>query len=278
MAAPSSGIHTGKIHVDKIRAVLLDMDGVVYIGERPIPGVQNFADYLESTNRQWICVTNNATKTPEMFVEKLERMQIRATKANVLGSAVATAHWMAQKFPNGGKVIMVGQEGLRRALMENGFEETIDPQEADYAVVGMHFELTFEELARTALAIRNGAFFVGTNPDPSFPSERGLLPGAGSIIKMMETTTGTEPVIIGKPNAGMFELAMSRLGTQPEETLMVGDRYDTDIEGAINLGMPTVGVLTGVTSREEFEAQAKPPDLILDDVSALHRLFMELDG
>lgn len=263
------------IDKSKIRAVLLDMDGVVYIGETPIPGVQDFVDYLESTDRKWICVTNNATRTPEMFVEKLDRMQIRATTDNVLGSAAATAHWMAQKFPDRGKVIMVGQEGLRTALLENGFEETTDPDEAQFAVVGMHFELTFEDLARTALAIRKGAFFVGTNPDPSFPSERGLLPGAGSIIKLIQTTTEVDPVIIGKPNAGMFELAMSRLGTKPEETLMVGDRYDTDIEGAIELGMPTVGVLSGVTTREGYEAQAKPPDLILDDIQALHQFFKE---
>lgn len=254
------------------------MDGVVYVGETPIPGVQDFIDHLTTTGRNWICVTNNATKTPDMFIEKLARMQIHAGQDNVLGSAVATAHWLAQKFPERGKVVILGQEGLRLALTDQGFEETTNPEEAQYAVVGMHFELTFEELARTALAIRHGAFFVGTNPDPSFPSERGLLPGAGSIIKLIETTTEVKPVIIGKPNPGMFELAMARLGTTPAETLMVGDRYDTDIEGAIKLGMPTVGVLTGVTGRREFEEQERPPALILDDIRALHRLFAESDN
>lgn len=268
---------TNELDLAHVRAVLLDMDGVVYVGETPIPGVQPFLDYLDSTGRKWLCVTNNATKTPQMFVDKLTNMNIQAEPHNVLGSAQATAYWLGQKYPEGGKVIMVGQDGLRSALEENGFEIITEYKDAQFVVAGMHFGLTYDELATAALAIRDGAFFVGTNPDPSFPSERGQVPGAGSILKLLETATGVQPVIIGKPNPGMFELAMSQLGVTAQETLMVGDRYDTDIAGAIELGMPTVGVLTGVTSREAFEQEEKPPNLILEDVQALHRLFEATD-
>ena len=266
-----------KLDLSKIRAVMLDMDGVVYIGDTPLPGTQELVSYLESTGRQWLCVTNNSSKTPEMFVEKLARMDIPATTDNVFGSAQATATWLAGEVPleNGsrGKVIMIGEEGLRRALVENQFEITEDVNDADLVVSGINFQLTYEMLARATLAIRNGARFIGTNSDPSFPSERGLVPGAGSIIALLSTSTGQEATVIGKPNAGMFEQALDRLGVTVEETLMVGDRYDTDIEGAIKIGMQTVGVLTGVTSREEFEAEAAPPDAILDGLPELLELF-----
>ncbi len=266
-----------KLELSKIRAVLLDMDGVVYIGDRPLPGTQKFLDYLEASGRKWLCITNNSSKTPEMFVEKLARMNVRATAANVLGSAQATATWLAHEAPlknrSRGKVIMIGEEGLRAALLENQFEIIEDADEADFVVSGINFQLTYEMLARATLAIRKGARFIGTNPDPSFPSERGLVPGTGSILSLLNTATGKEATVIGKPNAGMFEQAMDRLGVTADETLMVGDRYDTDIAGAIRLGMQTVGVLSGITSQEEFAAAAVPPDAILKGLPELLALF-----
>lgn len=260
------------------RAVLLDMDGVVYVGESPLPGVQNFLDYLEDTGRRWLCVTNNSSKTADMFVEKLQRMNVHARPENVLGSAQATATWMAEQFPQRGKAVMIGEEGLRSALVENGFELTENELEAEFAVVGINFELRYEHLARAALAIRNGARFIGTNHDPSFPSERGQVPGTGSILALIATATGVQPTIIGKPNAGMYEQALHRLQATAEQTLMVGDRYDTDIAGAIKLGMTTVGVLTGVTNRQSFEREDPPPHYILENIPALLALMQKADG
>ncbi|MCB0091748.1 MAG: HAD family hydrolase [Caldilineaceae bacterium] len=261
-----------------VRAVLLDMDGVVYVGESPLPGVQPFLDYLEATGRHWLCVTNNSSKTPAMFVEKLQRMNVRAHTENVLGSAQATATWMAEQFPQRGKAVMIGEEGLRSALLENGFELTESEHDADFAVVGINFDLRYEHLARAALAIRNGARFIGTNHDPSFPSERGQVPGTGSILALIATATGVQPTIIGKPNAGMYDQALHRLGVTAPQTLMVGDRYDTDIAGAIELGMTTVGVLTGVTKRESFERENPPPHFILDNIPTLLALMQQADN
>lgn len=255
------------------------MDGVVYVGDSPLPGTQAFLDYLEATNRQWLCVTNNSSKTPELFVEKLHRMDVRATPENVLGSAQATATWLAAQasMRNGtrGKVVVIGEEGVVSALEENHFEITENPIEAEFVVSGIHFSLTYEMLARATLAIQNGARFIGTNPDPSFPSERGLIPGTGSILALLERASGVEPTVVGKPNPGMFEQALQRLDVSPQETMMVGDRYDTDIAGAIELGMTTVGVLTGVTSREGFEQENAPPDMIVEGLPELLTLFQE---
>jgi len=263
--------------VRKTRAVLVDMDGVMYVGERPLPGVQEFIDYLESTGRGWLCVTNNSSKTPDMFVEKLARMNVRSTAENVLGSAVATAGWMANAYPQRGTVLMVGETGLRVALQEDGFEITDDLHAADFVVAGIDFDLTYEKVARATLAIHNGATFIGTNHDPSFPSERGQVPGTGSILALIATATGVQPTIIGKPNAGMFDMATARLGVTAGETMMVGDRYDTDIAGAIALEMTTVGVLTGVTTAESYAQEDPPPDIVLHGIPELLALFKEVD-
>jgi 4-nitrophenyl phosphatase len=258
-----------------VRGVLFDMDGVIYVGTRPLPGVQEAIDYLTSTGRAFLFVTNNASKTPDQFVERLAQMDIHVRPDQVLGSAEATAAWLAEQvihhgWPRG-PVIVMGQDGLESALQKNGFELTTDPHAATYAVAGINFKLTYEGLANVTLAIRNGANFIGTNSDVTYPSERGHLPGAGSILALLATASGQQPLVIGKPNRGMYEQAMARLNATPGQTLMVGDRYDTDISGAIQLGLWTAGVLTGISTRTDFEQAAPPPDLIADDLPDLIR-------
>lgn len=263
-----------------VQAVLFDMDGVVYVGNKPLPGVQEMLDYLDASGRKWLFVTNNASLTAEQFAEKVAKMGIRATPDHILGSADATAGWLAEQvrdhgWPQG-KVIMNGMEGLRNALLTVGFELTGDPFEAAYAVSGANFNLVYKDLADLTLAIRNGARFIGTNPDVTFPTERGQIPGSGSILALLAAASGVQPIVIGKPNAGMFEIAMHRLGLQPQETLMIGDRYDTDIAGAIKLGLVTVGVLTGISSRAEFESAEAPPHLICEGLPELLEHFKSL--
>ncbi|MFN3334641.1 MAG: HAD-IIA family hydrolase, partial [Caldilinea sp.] len=157
-------------------------------------------------------------------------------------------------------------------------ELTNDPFDAAYAVSGANFSLTYNDLANVALAIRNGARFIGTNSDRTYPTERGQVPGAGAILALFTAATDREPIVIGKPNAPMFEEAMRRLGVTPEETLMVGDRYETDIVGALKLGMTTVGVLTGIDSRSTFATQSAPPHLILDGLPELLTLLRRADA
>lgn len=260
-----------------MRGVLFDMDGVIYVGTQALPGVQEAIDYLTSTGRAFLFVTNNASKTPEQFVERLAEMGIPVRPEQVLGSAEATAGWLAdqvthQGWPRG-PVIVIGQDGLNVALKRHGFELTTDPHAAMYAVAGISFKLTYEELANVALAIRRGARFIGTNSDATYPSERGLLPGAGSILALLATASGQQPLVIGKPNRSMYEQAMARLNLTAGQTLMVGDRYDTDISGASLLGLWTAGVLTGISSRADFERANPPPHLIADNLPDLvHQL------
>ena len=256
-----------------VRGVLFDMDGVIYVGTRPLPGVRQAIDYLAATGRTFLFVTNNASKTPEQFVERLAEMDIHVRPEQVLGSAEATACWLANQVEHHawprGPVIVMGQDGLKVALQKNGFELTADPYAAVYAVAGINFKLTYEDLANVSLAIRNGARYIGTNSDVTYPSERGLLPGAGSILALLTAASGQQPLVIGKPNRGMYEQAMARLNLTPAQTMMVGDRYDTDISGAASLGLWTAGVLTGISSRADFEEANPPPDLIVRDLPEL---------
>ncbi len=264
-----------------VRAVLLDMDGVIYVGNRLLPGVQELFDYLDATGRKWLCVTNNASKTPRQFASKLADLGVTARPDQMLGSAEATAGWLREQIEQhgwpDGKVIVMGQDGLIEALTSRGFELTTDPQVATYAVAGINFKLTYDELANVALAIRAGAKFIGTNSDASYPAERGLLPGAGSILALLSTATGVQPQVIGKPNRGMYDQALRRVNAIAAETLMVGDRYDTDISGAIPLGLVTAGILTGVTTLAEWQSVNPRPDLIIEDLPHLLRLFRESD-
>lgn len=261
-----------------VRAVLFDMDGVLYVGNQPLPGVQAMFDYLDATGRKWLCITNNASNTSAMFADKLARIGIQAAPERILGSAEATASWLGAQVGRGRRAIMLGMDGLRTALLDEGFELVTDPHAAEFAVAGINFHLTYDMLADVALAIRNGARFIGTNTDPTYPSERGQIPGTGSILALLTAATGVQPEIVGKPYPGMYQLAMARLGVQPHETLMVGDRHETDIVGAVKLGLVTAGVLTGISSRAEFEGGDPPPHLVVEGLPRLLDMLRTVDG
>ena len=263
-----------------VRAVLFDMDGVIYVGKQPLPGAQEMLDYLEATGRGWTFVTNNASMTSVQFAEKVHAMGLRVPPERILGSSEATALWLAEQVRNGwprGEVIMLGMEGMRSALLDQGFELTDDPFAATYAISGAKFDLTYADLANVTLAIRNGARFIGTNGDLTFPVERGQWPGAGAVLALFTAATDVKPIVIGKPNPPMYEIAMHRLGVTPEQALMIGDRYDTDIAGALDLGMLAAAVLTGVNAREVHENQARPPHLIVENLPELLALLQAAD-
>jgi 4-nitrophenyl phosphatase len=222
-------------------------------------------------------ITNNAAMTSQQFSDKLHKLGIDVTADHILGSSEATAIWLRRKielegWPDG-PVITLGQPGLTAALEASGFTLTRDIHAARYAVAGLHFELTYQDLADVTLAIGNGATFIGTNADHVYPTERGLQPGAGSILALLQKATGVTPYTVGKPNPPLYELALERLGAAPGETIMVGDRYDTDIAGAQALGLMGAAVLTGVGTLASFVEAEQPPEVITAGLPELLRLL-----
>jgi 4-nitrophenyl phosphatase len=251
-----------------IKAVLFDMDGVLYRGNQPLAGARELLAFLDARGLSYACITNNASMTPEQYEAKLARMGLNVPAGRVITSAIATGRALRAMYPRGTRVYIVGMEGLRAALLHDGhFVE--DARAAELVVQGADFALTYDTLRAATLLIRAGARFIATNPDRTFPSEEGLIPGAGAITAALVAATDTQPLVIGKPAPTMFQVAAEALGAPPAAVLVIGDRLDTDIAGAAAAGMPAALVLTGVTSRAEAEAGPVRPTAIYADLGAL---------
>jgi 4-nitrophenyl phosphatase len=238
-----------------IEALIADMDGVLWRGRTPLPGVPELFSWLAAEDIPVVLATNNSSRRPEAYEARLAEMGVAVDRSQILTSALATADWLRRTYPQGASVYVVGQEGIRTALAEAGFE--VVGEEAER----VDFDLTYDKLAAAARAVRQGARFVGTNGDLTYPSSEGLLPGAGAILAAIEAASGVAPLKIGKPESIMFEVAVSRLGRPPGRTVMLGDRLDTDIAGAARAGLRTVLVTTGVHDPEAAQRSDVQPDL-----------------
>jgi len=256
-----------------LKHVVIDMDGVLYRGTERLPGTAEFLAFLRQRQIDFMLATNNATRTPQQFVEKLAGMGIAVEPDEILTSSLSTASYLADIAPRGTRVFVVGQEGLRTALHQAGFE--LVEEEAEFVVAGMDFEICYPRLADATLQIRAGARFIGTNPDRTFPSERGILPGAGSLLAFLEAATGVSPTIVGKPEKAMMDQAMGQLGATPSTAAVLGDRLETDILAGQRAGMTTLLVLTGITTRQMLDESEIRPDLVFDDVVHLHAAWKE---
>jgi 4-nitrophenyl phosphatase len=259
-----------------VKGLLVDMDGVLYRGQAPIPGAENFIAFLRHQEISFLLLTNNSSLTPDEYVAKLKGMSIGVREADILTSAQATARFMARQEPEGARVYVIGRGGIREALKEEGFNLTTD--HADYVVVGWDWELTFDQLKRAALLIRAGARFIATNPDRTFPTEEGIIPGNGAILAALKAATDVHPVVIGKPEPAMFKLALDQLGVRASNAAVLGDRLETDILGAQRMGLGTLFVLSGVTDEEELAQSSIQPDMVFEDVADLQRAWMEAQG
>jgi 4-nitrophenyl phosphatase len=249
-----------------IRHLLIDLDGVLYVGTTALPGASEFIGWLRGRGIAFRLVTNNATLTPAGYVRKLGAMGIDVGEDEVFTSALATALYL-RKQRGMQSAYVIGEEGLLEAL--HGAQVQLEVDHPDWVIVGLDRKLTYDKLAKAALALQRGARFLGTNPDRSLPTEGGLVPGAGAIQAALTAATGIQPTMIGKPEPLMLELAMSQLGGNLRDTAMLGDRLDTDIQGAVALGIPSILVLTGVSSRADIEASPSKPTDVVENLAAL---------
>ena len=257
--------------LSSVQHLLCDMDGVLFRGADPLPGAAEFIAWLRESGVRFQLITNNSTATPATNVAMLGRLGIRVNEGEILTSSIATALYLKESGARGQAVYVIGEEGLITALESAGMHLTEVPEEAAWVVAGLDREVTYARLRDASFAIEHGARFVATNADGSLPVEWGKIPGAGALQAAITTTTGKEPKVIGKPEPLMLTLGMERIHGSAASTAMLGDRLDTDIEAAHRCGIPSILVLTGISSEHDAQASSHRPTFVYDDLPHLMR-------
>ncbi len=279
-----------------IKSLILDMDGVLWKGDTPIGDLPAVFARLRERGLKVAFATNNGTRTPDQFVERLAGFGVKVEPWQVVTSALVMAELLEKRFapllsrasrppssPNigrrrgaggdseGVKIFAIGGEGVMTALREKGFTllSVEQAEKARAVVMSIDRDINFAKMCEAALLVQRGAPFYATNPDKTFPTPRGEIPGAGAWIKVIVTATGIEPIYAGKPAPYLLDLVRERLGTAKEETLIVGDRLETDISGGQSAGYPVALVLSGVSTRAQGEAWRPFIDVIAEDLYTL---------
>ncbi len=254
-----------------IKALILDMDGVVWKADAPIGDLPRIFAKIRARGLKFVFATNNGTKTPQEYQQKLADLGVDIEPWQVVTSAMGIAFMLAQKYPKGTKIFMIGEYGIRMALEEKGFEilSIENATKAKAVVMGIDRSINFEKIVEATLLVRAGVPFYTTNTDKTFPTPRGEIPGSGAWVSVITTATGIEPIIAGKPFPYLMELSLERLGTKKEETLVVGDRLETDIAASHAVGCPAALVLSGVSTLHQANEWKPAPDIIAESLSAL---------
>ena len=257
---------TDKAGVEKIKekkGFIIDMDGVIYHGNKVLTGVKEFVDWLISENKKFVFLTNSSERTPAELQEKLIRMGINVNKDVFYTSALATAMFLNSQKP-GGSAYIIGEAGLINALYDVGYRmNNVDP---DYVVVGESRSYSYERICHAVNLVLNGARLIGTNPDLTGPVENGIVPATKALIAPIELATGRSAYYVGKPNPLMMRNALKKLGCSREEAIIIGDRMDTDIIAGIESEIDTCLVLSGITTIESIVNFPYTPRFILNGV------------
>lgn len=260
---------TKDVPLSHLTTFLVDLDGVVYTGDTPIPGAREFFQFLADNGRRFVCITNNSTLRADQYVTKLDRMGIRVGPDELLTSPQATAHYLRETLglKPGARIYPIGEEGLIRALLDEGFQ--LVDSDAQVVVCGLDRRLTYERLMLACFALREGALLIASNPDLALPTERGFLPGNGATVAYLEAATGVKARVIGKPETTMLTQAMKMAGASQEETAMIGDNLLTDIPAGVRAGVTTIMVLSGLATRADLATAEVQPHVVFSDLRAL---------
>jgi len=258
-----------------IHALIIDMDGVLWEGTKALPGLKDFFELLRRQKLPFILATNNASLTQDQYIDKLNLMGISVTANEILTSSMATAHYLSEQVdPKDNSVLVIGEEGLRQPLINKGFTLIDTPfnkqgKTADFVICGLDRQLTWDKLAEASLHISAGAKFIASNADTTLPTERGPVLGNGAILAALQAATKITPTVIGKPEAIMYQQAISILGIPADKTIAIGDRLNTDILGAVNTGIRSIMVLTGISNEEDLLSIDYKPTWILPDLPSI---------
>ena len=250
-------------HIKSKAGFIIDMDGVIYHGNKLLAGVIEFLSWLESSGKQYLFLTNASERTPKELHEKLQRLGINVGEEHFYTSALATASFLSSQKPNGSAYI-IGDAGLIHALYSVGY--TINNVNPDYVVVGDTHGYNFEKIEMAVNLVLKGARLIGTNPDVSGPVENGITPSTKALIAPIEIATGKKAYFVGKPNPLMMRIALKKLGVRREEAIVIGDRMDTDIRCGLESEIDTLLVLSGITTRDDIDKFPYRPQYVLDGV------------
>lgn len=245
------------------RGFICDMDGVLYHGNRLLPGAKEFLQWLHTHNKEFLFLTNASERSPKELQQKLRRMGLAVEEKRFYTSALATARFLATQSPQCSAYV-VGGAGLIMALHDEGI--TMNEIDPDYVVVGEGSSYNYESVLRAVRLVEKGARLIGTNSDLTGPAENGIIPACRAMISPVEMATGKQAYFVGKPNPLMMRTGLRILGVHSEEAVMIGDRMDTDIVAGIESGLDTALVLSGVTKREDVKKFAYRPRLILNSI------------
>ncbi len=240
---------------------IIDMDGVIYHGNRLLKGVTDFLNWMEKEGKQYLFLTNSSERTPKELHEKLKRLGIDVSEDHFYTSALATASFLSSQKPNGSAFI-IGDAGLINALYSVGYStNNVNP---DYVVVGETHGYNFEKIEIAVNLVLKGARLIGTNSDISGPVENGITPSTKALIAPIEIATGRKAYFVGKPNPLMMRIALKRLGLKREDAIVIGDRMDTDIRCGLESEIDTLLVLSGITAREDIDKFPYRPHYVLN--------------
>lgn len=251
-----------------VRGFLIDMDGTLYIGPDALPGAVAFMEEIRSRGLPRTVLTNNSSRDGMRYVERLRSLGIAIERSEVLTSGDSSAEWLAENSEVR-RPYVLGTDALKGACVAAGLAPTGFEGGPDCVLLGYDTSLTYETLTHACLLVARGLPYYATHADKTCIDPAGLLPDAGAFIAAIETTTGRAPVVLGKPSRSMLDAGLRRIGTAPEETLVIGDQLDTDVTLGRRHGVLCALVLTGETSRAQLEASDVEPDLVYDDVGAL---------
>lgn len=239
----------------RFKGIIFDLDGTVYRGHEPVEGAADFIAKMRGNSIKCLFVTNRANRTHKKIREQLEKMGIPVDEKEIFTSGDATAEYLKP-----GKVFLIGEDGIRDALLQKGF--TFTDQHPDYVIVSFDREFNYTKLKKAALLIQSGSRFVASNPDRALSTEEGLVPGTGSIVAAIAAATGVSPMIIGKPEPLIFRMALRVMKLKAKEVIALGDNIETDIPAAIRAGLIPVLILTGVPFRRNKNMKYKPRHIV----------------
>lgn len=255
----------------KIKGILIDLDGTIYRGHEQVEGAADFIEKAKHANIKIIFVTNRANRTPDEICNQLRDYGVSCDREDILTSGQATAEYIDH-----GSVFYIGEEGLRQALEEQGL--IITDEDPDFVVVSLDNEFNYEKMTKACGLIAQGAKYIATNPDRCLRTENGILPGTGAIVAAITAGSGVEPVIIGKPETIIFKMALKNLEINPEDAIVVGDNLATDIPAGNACGIRTILILTGISTLDDVEKFSEKPACIVRDYQELWDIIHRQNG